>query len=67
MKKLLIISLGRYGGCVRYATEIIDAMEIDYEVYVSSYSEEKVPKIHRKIPTYKSNFYGFLNYLARKQ
>jgi len=56
MKKVLILSLGRYGGCVRYATEIIDAMEIDYEVYVSSYSEEKVPKIHRKIPTYKSNF-----------
>jgi len=55
MKKVLILSLGRYGGCVRYATEIIDAMEIEYEVYVSNFSEEKVPKIHRKIPTYKSN------------
>lgn len=55
MKKILIISLGRYGSCVRYATEIVDAMTIDYEVYVSSYSTEKVPKIHKKNPTYKSN------------
>ncbi len=47
--------MGRSGGCVRYATEIVDAMTIDYEVYVSSYSTEKVPKIHKKIPTYKSN------------
>jgi len=54
-QKVLILSLGRYGGCVRYATEIVDAMELDYEVYVSSYSKEKVPKIHRKTLTYKSN------------
>lgn len=64
MKKVLILSLGRYGGCVRYATEIIDAIEIDCEVYVSSYSEEKVPKTHRKIPTYKSNFQFVLNLLT---
>ncbi len=54
-QKVLILSLGRYGGCVRYATEIIDAMTIDYEVYVSSCSTEKVPKNHKKIPTYTSN------------
>ncbi len=60
----MILSLGRYGGCVRYATEIIDAMDIDYEVYVSSYSEEKVPKIHRKTPTYKSNFQFALSLLT---
>ena len=52
----MILSLGRSGGCVRYATEIVDAMTIDYEAYVSSYSTEKVPKNHKRIPTYKSNF-----------
>ncbi len=39
-------------------------MEIEKEVYVSSFSEEKIPKIHRKVPTYKSNVQFALSLLT---
>ena len=42
---ILALSLGRYGGCVRYATEIIDAFNVPCDTYVSAFTTEKNPHV----------------------
>ena len=54
MREVLILSLGRKGGSVRYAKEIIDRINISADVYVSKYCLEALPKSHREIITYKN-------------
>lgn len=54
-QKLLILSLGRRGGSVRYGKSIIEAMsEEPKEVFVSRFCLEKLPRGAISIPTYRN-------------
>ena len=55
-KKVLILSLGRIGGSVNYAREIIDELKCDKKVFISSFSKEMAPKDFSSIITYKNSF-----------
>ena len=50
--KILIFSLGRKGGSVRYATEIVNRLKCEYKIFTSLFSIEKNPRNSIKIPTY---------------
>jgi glycosyltransferase involved in cell wall biosynthesis len=52
--KILILSLGRKGGCVTYGTQIINNFNFDYELYVSNYCIEEIPLNSIKIRTYQN-------------
>ncbi len=60
---ILALSLGRYGGCVRYATEIIDALNLPCDTYISTFTTEKKPQNSRTVWTYKNRFQFVLNSL----
>ncbi|MEO1433931.1 MAG: glycosyltransferase family 4 protein [Bacteroidota bacterium] len=55
-KKVCILSLGRRGGSVRYATAIIDQLERPYDVYVSKFCTEPRPQKAKTILTYRNSF-----------
>ncbi len=59
----LILSLGRFGGCVHYATEIIDELDIAHDTYTSAFTQEKAPKFSRQVWTYKNRFQFVLSSL----
>jgi glycosyltransferase involved in cell wall biosynthesis len=54
--KVLILSLGRNGGCVRYATHVLEHWAGPrYVAVVSAFSNERRPGVpHEAIPTYRS-------------
>lgn len=54
MKKVLILSLGRKGGSVRYAKEIIDNLNFNKDVFVSRFCLEGLPNHSRRIITYQN-------------
>jgi len=54
-RQVLILSLGRRGGSVRYGHALIDAMpEVPKQVFVSRYCTEALPKQFVAIPTYRN-------------
>lgn len=62
--KLLILTLGRRGGSVRYATSIINAMtRVEKTVYSSSFCIEEAPLGAFKIKTYRNKFEFILSSL----
>ena len=54
-RQVLILSLGRRGGSVRYGHALIDAMpEVSKQVFVSRYCTENLPEQFVDIPTYRN-------------
>ena len=54
-KRILILSLGRRGGSVRYGSSIIESMgSVPRTIFVSRYSKEWCPSGAYAIPTYRS-------------
>ena len=57
--RLLVLSLRRRGGGLRYAREIIERFEVPRDVFVSAYAEETTPRGAQEVPTY-GGLAGFL-------
>jgi len=57
MSKIIVFSLGRKGGSVRYAKKVVDNFSgTDHTVYCSRYCIEEKPLNSTEINTYKNNF-----------
>ncbi len=62
MKKILIVSLGRTGACVTYATEIINRIHgVPFDAYVSKHCQEKKPHAGTQITTYTNSLQFIFN------
>ena len=64
MKKIIIFSLGRVGGSVNYAREIIDNLECDKKIFTSYFSDERTPKNSVKIITYTNSLFFIISSLV---
>jgi glycosyltransferase involved in cell wall biosynthesis len=63
--RILILSLGRNGGCLKYATAIIESWASSpFDLVTSAFSTEGVPRVaHRAVPTYRSRLEFVVNTL----
>lgn len=64
MKKIIIFSLGRAGGSVNYAREIIDNLACEKKIFTSCFSDERTPKNSVEIITYTSSLFFIISSLV---
>ncbi|RDU64002.1 glycosyltransferase family 4 protein [Helicobacter sp. MIT 14-3879] len=59
-KKILVMSLGRGGGCAQYLFSILKHFTLPYMLYQTKYAIEDLKEYAVKIPTYHKNKISFL-------